>query len=80
MKSSPVWSPTILLTITLIKMYMIAPKKGTPKLSGFLKNNHQSLACTTHNEVQHGVYTKKDVQNNVQLQGQDLNKIPGLGT
>ena len=27
---------------------MIAPKKGTPKLSGFLMNNHHSLACTTH--------------------------------
>jgi len=61
MKSLPVWSPTALLTTALIKMYMIAPKKGTPKLSGFgfLKNNHQSPACTTHNGVQHGVYTKK---------------------
>jgi len=61
-------------------MYTIAPKKGTPKLSGFLKNNHQSPMCTTHNGVQHGVYIKKDVQNNIQLQGQDLNKISGLGT
>jgi len=26
------------------------------------------------------VYTEKDVQNNVQLRGQDLNKIPGLDT
>jgi len=46
-------------TTTLIKMYAIAPKKGTPKLSGFLKNNHQSPACTTHNGAQHRVYTKK---------------------
>jgi len=61
-------------------MYIIAPKKGTPKLSGFLMNNHHSSVCTTHNRAQHRVYTEKDVQNNVQLQGQDLNKIPGLGT
>jgi len=52
-------------TTTLIKMYMIAPKKGTPKLSGFLMNNHYSLACTTHNGAQHRVYTKKDIQNNI---------------
>jgi len=59
---------------------MIAPKKGTPKLSGFLMNNHHSPVYTTHNGAQHGVYTEKNVQNNVQLRGQDLNKIPGLGT
>jgi len=42
---------------------MIAPKKGTPTLSGFLMNNYYSPVCTTHNGAQHGVYTEKNVAN-----------------
>ena len=54
---------TALPTTALIKRYMIAPKKGTPTLSSFLLNNCHSPVCTTHNRVQHGVYTKKDITN-----------------
>jgi len=37
------------LTTALIKLYMIVPKEGTPKLSGLLRSNHRSPVCTHHN-------------------------------
>ena len=49
------------LTATLRKRYTIAPKKGTPTLSGFLINNRHSLACTTHNGAQHRVYNRRGI-------------------
>ena len=59
----PLQTPTALLTTALIKMYTIAPKKETPKLSGLLRSNHRSPACTRHNGRQHRAYTKKEVAN-----------------
>ena len=50
-----------LLTATLEKGILIAPKKGTPTPSGFLMNNHHSLACTTHNGAQHRVYNRRGI-------------------
>jgi len=63
-------------------MYMIAPKKGTPTLSGFLINNCHSSACTTHNKAQHEVYTKKNIVNRpnykVRTRTRYLDLVPSL--
>jgi len=42
---------------------MIAFKKRTSTLNSFLRNYYQSLVCTTHNGVQHEVYTEKNIAN-----------------
>jgi len=52
-----------------------------PNLDSSLRDDHHSSVCTTHNGVQHKVYTKKAILLNMtQLQGQVLNTIPELGT
>jgi len=61
---------------------MIASKKRTSKLSGFLKNDYQSPTCTTHNGAQHRVYTEKNVVNRpnykVRTQTRYLDLVPSL--
>jgi len=62
---------------------MIAPKKGTPTLSGLLKVTATPLRVPTHNGAQHEVYTTKGTSillDTTWLQGQVLVVIPKLGT